>query len=133
MNFIFFSLSKGLEHIFLVISFSNSSGVWKHGSKLKRSIIFKGICSPCSWLHACVLSHSVVSNSLRPHGVACPAPLSVKLSRREYWSGLPLSPPGDLPKPRINPRIFHPLQWQADPLPLHHLGSPLLMAGIQFI
>ena len=29
------------------------------------------------------------------------APLSMGFSRQEYWSGLPLSPPGDLPDPGI--------------------------------
>ena len=28
------------------------------------------------------------------------APLSMEFSRHEYWSGLPLPPPGDLPDPR---------------------------------
>ena len=34
---------------------------------------------------------------------ACQAPLSMGLSRQEYWSGLPCSPPGDLPDPGIEP------------------------------
>ena len=29
------------------------------------------------------------------------APLSMGFSRQEYWSGLPLPPPGDLPNPGI--------------------------------
>ena len=33
--------------------------------------------------------------------VARQAPLSMGFSRQEYWSGLPFSPPGDLPDPRI--------------------------------
>ena len=33
--------------------------------------------------------------------VACQAPLSMGLSREEYWSGLPWPPPGDLPDPGI--------------------------------
>ena len=32
-----------------------------------------------------------------PWTVARQAPLSVGFSRREYWSGLPFLPPGDLP------------------------------------
>ena len=28
-------------------------------------------------------------------------PLSMGVSRQEYWSGLPFPPPGDLPKPGI--------------------------------
>ena len=33
--------------------------------------------------------------------VAQQAPLSMRLSRQEYWSGLPCPPPGDLPDPGI--------------------------------
>ena len=36
-----------------------------------------------------------------PMDVAHQAPLSVELSRQEYWSGLPFSSPGDLPDPEI--------------------------------
>ena len=36
-----------------------------------------------------------------PWTVACQAPLSMKFSRQEYWSGLPFPPPGDLPDPGI--------------------------------
>ena len=32
-----------------------------------------------------------------PWTVACQSPLSMGFSRKEYWSGLPCSPPGDLP------------------------------------
>ena len=35
--------------------------------------------------------------------VAHQAPLSMGLSRQEYWSGLPFPPPGDLPDPGIKP------------------------------
>ena len=35
--------------------------------------------------------------------VAHKAPLSVELSRQEYWSGLPFPAPGDLPDPGIRP------------------------------
>ena len=49
-----------------------------------------------------VLSHSVMSDSVTLWTVTCQAPLSSGfLSRQEYWSGLPLSPPGALPDPGI--------------------------------
>ena len=32
------------------------------------------------------------------------APLSIRFSRQEYWSGLPFPSPGDLPDPGIKPR-----------------------------
>ena len=35
--------------------------------------------------------------------VACQAPLSLGLSRQEYWSGLPCPPPGHLPETGIKP------------------------------
>ena len=38
---------------------------------------------------------------MTPWTAACQAPLSVKFSRQEYWSGLPCPPPGDLPNPRV--------------------------------
>ena len=42
--------------------------------------------------------------TLQPHGtVARQAPLSMGLSRQEYWSGLPFPPLGDLPDPGIKP------------------------------
>ena len=49
------------------------------------------------------VSCSVVLNSATPWTVAHQAPLSMELSRQEYWSGLPFSSPGDLPEPRIEP------------------------------
>ena len=35
--------------------------------------------------------------------VAHQAPLSMRLSRQEYWGGLPFPSPGDLPHPGIKP------------------------------
>ena len=35
--------------------------------------------------------------------VAHQDPLSMGISRQEYWSGLPCPPPGDLPSPGIEP------------------------------
>ena len=32
-----------------------------------------------------------------------PGPLSMGFSRQEYWSGLPCTPPGDLPSPGMEP------------------------------
>ena len=35
-----------------------------------------------------------------PWTVACQSPLSMELSRQDYWSGLTFLSPGDLPKPK---------------------------------
>ena len=40
---------------------------------------------------------------MTPWTVAHQAPLSMELSRQEYWSGLPFPIPGDLPDPGIEP------------------------------
>ena len=48
-----------------------------------------------------MLSHSVVSDPLWPHG-PLPASSSVHgISQQEYWTGLPFPPPGDLPNSGI--------------------------------
>ena len=38
-----------------------------------------------------------------PCTVACQGPLSMRLPRQEYWSGLPFPSPGYLPGPGIEP------------------------------
>ena len=38
-----------------------------------------------------------------PWTIAHQAPLSMEFIRQEYWSGLPLPSPGDLPDPGIKP------------------------------
>ena len=49
------------------------------------------------------------------------APLSMKFSRQEYWSGLPCPSPGDLPDPGIEP--WSPA-LQADSLLSEPPGKP---------
>ena len=65
-------------------------------------------------------SRSCVQPFATPWTATCQAPLSTGFSRQEYWSGLPFSPPGDLPDPMIesvSPAL------QVDSLLLSHLGS----------
>ena len=38
--------------------------------------------------------------------IVCQAPLSVELSRQEYWNRLSFPPPSDLPDPGIKPASF---------------------------
>ena len=52
----------------------------------------------------CCAIHSVMSNSLWPHGLYHSRLLCLwGFSRQEYWSGLPGPPPGDLPNTEIEP------------------------------
>ena len=55
-----------------------------------------------------------------PQTVAHQAPLSMEFSRHEFWSGLPFLLQGIFPTQGLNPTLLH---WQADSLPLSHLGS----------
>ena len=52
-----------------------------------------------------VLSHSVVPDSVTPWTIARQVPLSMGFSR-QYWSGLPFPPPGNVPNPGIEPGSF---------------------------
>ena len=49
----------------------------------------------------CVLRRSVTSDFATIWNVACQAPLSMRFSRQEYWSGLPFPPPEGLLDLRI--------------------------------
>ena len=57
------------------------------------------------------------------------APLSLGFFRAEYWSGLPFSPPGDLPDPGTEPESPVPPALQADSLPTEPSGKPLRQIG----
>ena len=78
-----------------------------------------------------LLSHSVVQLFAGPWTVACQASPTMGSSRQGYWSGLLFPSPGILPTQGQNPCLLHPLHWQADPLPLSHLGSYITVTQIQ--
>ena len=44
--------------------------------------------------------------------------------RQGFWSGLPCSPPGDLPNPGIEPESPVSPAWEADSSLLSHWGKP---------
>ena len=63
--------------------------------------------SGCDPVCVCLLScFSCVRLFETLRTVACQAPLSMGLSQQEYWSGLPFSPPGDLPDPGTEPEFL---------------------------
>ena len=63
-----------------------------------------------------------------PWTVAYQALWSMGFSRQEYWSGLPFPSPGDLPKPRIEPRSP---ALQTDALPSEPLGEVKSLSRVQ--
>ena len=70
-------------------------------------------------MHTQLLSH--VGLFVTPQTVVHQAPLSIEFSQLEYCSGLPFPSQGISLTQAVNPCL---LQWQADSLPLIHLGIP---------
>ena len=67
-----------------------------------------------------------------PWPVARQDPLPMEFSRQEYWMEcVAFPPPGDLPDPESTPSLLHLLHWQADSLPLRHVGSPSRRSKIE--
>ena len=94
---------------------------WKFALLLGFSTSWPGFYS------VCVLKHSsCVQLFVPPWAIDHQAPLSVGLSRQEYWSGLPCPPQGIFPTQGSNPHRFRLLHQQAGSLPLAPPGKPLL-------
>ena len=87
---------------------------------LKKILYYYTLCS------VCVCARMWASNSVRLFvtlwTVARQAPLFIKFSRQEYWSGLSFPSPGNLPDPGIKP--WSPA-LQADSLPSESPGKTL--------
>ena len=77
----------------------------------------------------CVFSCSVMPNSFNPMVCSPQAPLSMGVSRSEYWGELPRSPTGDLPRPgfepmsSVSPALAHGFSPLAPP------GKPRIQVG----
>ena len=77
-------------------------------------------------MYVCILCMLSRFNHVRlcePMTIAYQAPLSMKLSRKKYWSGLPFPSPGDLPNPGIRPGSPG---LQADTSPSEPPGKPCI-------
>ena len=72
----------------------------------------------------CAQSLSHVQLFVTSWTVACEAPLSMTYFQREYWTGLPFPPLGDLPNPGIKPASPVSPALQADATPAEPLGKP---------
>ena len=73
-------------------------------------------------MHASTVTCLLVSASLGLLDCSLPASTVHGISQDEYWSRLPFPTPGDLADLGIelmSPAFLH---WQADSLPLSHLG-----------
>ena len=79
------------------------------------------------YVGACMLSHfSHVQLFATLWTIACQDPLSVALSRQEYYSRLPCpSSPGNLPNPGIKPTSLISPELAAGSLPLALTREPI--------
>ena len=66
-------------------------------------IHFYSVWTFCQILHCCCCL--VTKSFATPWTVACQAPLFMGFPRQEYWGGLPLPSPGDLPNQGIKPTV----------------------------
>ena len=84
-------------------------------------------------IHICELfsfSHSVRFDSLAtPWTVAHQSPLSMGFPRQEYWSGLPLSSPGDLPNSGMKWSISCYTWWARNVTALYNSSPPNVNKG----
>ena len=100
------------SHIVLIIPNFQShcqDGIWK--------------CSICYLVHTCMLSHSVISNSLWSRGLK-PARLLGPWDSPEKNTGASCHflLQGIFPTTGLNPQLLHLLRCWANSLPLSHLG-----------
>ena len=75
---------------------------WTHGCWGEETVKKCGT-NTCA---SCAPSLSCVQFFVPLWTVACQAPLFIGFPRQEYWSGLPFSPPGDLPNTGVEPILF---------------------------
>ena len=77
--------------------------VAKSQTRLSETTIALLISCVCVCVCVCVLVSQSYLDSVTPWTVVHQAPLSMRFSRQEYWTGLPFPPPGDLPNLGIKP------------------------------
>ena len=82
-------------------------------SKIENCFYFK---YSLNWSLILMLCCSVLSNCLWSYKLAHQASLTMRCSRQEYWSGLPLPSPGDLLNPGIEtaPPMFPALDFKME-------------------
>ena len=105
--------------LFCILKLEMITSVWgaNHLSKrLVESYHFSSVCARSHFSHVWLFA--------TPWSVAFQAPLSMKFSRQEYWSGLLFLLWGIFLTQGSNPCLLSLPHWQVDSLPLSHLQSP---------
>ena len=92
MNMLFNKVLDENEKCVFYFSFTTKGNFWSSSIHKKLNIISLCVC-------VCL----VMSNSATPWTVAYQAPLSMRFSRQEFWSGLPFPTPWNLPNSGTEP------------------------------
>ena len=95
-----FCIAKGTHTVWKDNLQNGTKCLKKYNSQVVRVCVC--VCV-CVHMHTCTYLLSCVWLFATPWTVAHQAPPSMGFSRQEYWSGLPLPPPEDLPNPGIKP------------------------------
>ena len=110
-------LQTDLNHGFSLVN------TWEKFALGEVSVYHSALCARAESLQPCPTLRNPVARQTS---------LSIGFSRREYWSGLPCPPPGDLPDPGIEPTSPVSPALQVDSLLLSHPGSPSALLLTQF-
>ena len=122
-----------VRHDHLCLPFFTYSNVFKghiNYSKYQCFVLLYGWIIFLMCVCTCKVGFSRVQLFANLWMVAHQAPLSMGFSRQEHWSGLPCSPPGNLPLRGIFPtqgsnlHLLCILNWQAGSFPLAPPGKP---------
>ena len=92
----------GKSFNFLALWVPSMSSPGSHNTPVNFFRLFKiWKCSENCVVHTLLVTQSWLFGT--PWTAAHQAPLSMRFSRQEYWSGLPFPSPGDLPNPGVEP------------------------------
>ena len=75
----------------------------------------------------CTCLLSCVQLFVTPWTIAHQVPLSIILSRQNYWSGLPCPTPGEFPNPEIEPTLSASLEWTGGLFTTELPGKPVMV------
>ena len=125
-------MSRALYMSYSCLCWKSNLSIWRRGQPqlwLSNRISYWSLASTDNWGIVTGLSVGLPFSSLGLVAKSCPtfttpwtvarqAPLPVKFSKHDYWSGLPFPFPGDLPNSGIKPGlIFYPLSPQVSLFP----------------
>ena len=119
-------MSKHLNKIDKVLALNElGHGEVNKMQKFIHILLYLWLVRACS---CSILSHVRLFET--PWTVAYKSPLSMEFSRQEYWSGLPIPSPGDLPNSGIKPTSPVFPEWSGGFFTTEPLGKWLVITAL---